>query len=138
MGLDGYVYAVKPATVKKFKDPDCPTFDEFEALGVTQAWPKQTELQYWRKHWGIHLWFYQEALYRGDVDPKEEFNGVSFRLDRDVLKDLERDVRSGEVRDLGGGYSEGYGHSKTKDLAFIRKARAELRRGNTLYYISSW
>jgi len=138
MGLDSYIWAAPSDVVEKLEDPDRPTFEELKKYGVTHEYPELGEFQYWRKHWGMHHWFTQEGIYRGDLDPKEEFNGVPLRIDVEMLQRLERDVRSGEVGRLGGEYGPGTQHDKTKDLAFIRKARKAIRKGLTLYYDSSW
>ena len=106
----------------------------------------QRELSYWRKHPNLQGWM--EQLWRnkgcpgGDVDNSDNwnFNGIEVELTWEDLDALEEDVKNGRLPATSGFFfgNPSDDHYKQDDLAFIRKARAEIFTGLKVFYNSSW
>ena len=96
-------------------------------------------IAYWRKHPNLQGWM--EKLYeaRGGT---ETFNGVELELTWDDIDNLEKDIKSGEVSELGttgfffGDPSDDY--YRERDLQFCIDAKAECFLGRKVFYNSSW
>ena len=127
MGLDQYAYAAAKANTD---------------------WDgnNHRELSYWRKHPNLQGWM--EQLWRnkgcpgGDVENSDNwnFNGIEVELTWEDLERLEEDVLNGRLPATAGFFfgnpSDDY--YKQDDLAFIKKARAEIFTGLKVFYNSSW
>ena len=68
------------------------------------------------------------------------FNGVELELTWEDLDELERAVTHGQLPSTQGFFfgNEADEHYKEDDLAFIKRARAELFLGLKVFYNSSW
>ena len=122
MGLDQYAYVAARAT------------DEGHGFG-------QRELAYWRKHPNLHGWM--EQLWRSqNTDPTADpaFNGVELELTWADIDRLEDDIKNGRLPHTSGFFfgTNSDDHYREDDLAFVRKARAELFLGLMVFYNSSW
>ena len=122
MGLDQYAYVAAQAT------------DEGHGFG-------QRELAYWRKHPNLHGWM--EQLWRSqNTDPTADpaFNGVELELTWVDIDRLEDDIKNGRLPQTSGFFfgTNSDDHYREDDLAFVRKARAELFMGLKVFYNSSW
>jgi hypothetical protein len=95
------------------------------------------EIAYWRKHPDLHGWM--EQLYRAKGGSEADFNCVNLALDAADLDRLERDLRNRALP-----HTEGFFFGTTRpeeiarDFAFIDRARAALRAGETVFYTSWW
>ena len=122
MGLDQYAYVAAQAT------------DEGHGFG-------QRELAYWRKHPNLHGWM--EQLWRSrNTDPTVDpaFNGIELELTWADIDRLEDDIKNGRLPATSGFFfgTNSDDHYREDDLAFVRKARAELFMGLKVFYNSSW
>ena len=127
MGLDMYAYtATKPNASRQ--------------AGVLV----QREIAYWRKHPNLHGWMEKLWLrknnFSSDTTDQFSFNGIELELTWDDLDDLERAVTHGQLPSTSGFF---FGNPADEeyyddDLAFIRRARAELFLGLKVFYNSSW
>lgn len=122
MGLDMYAYA-RPGPL--------PAAVDFERQDADQ------EIHYWRKHPNLHGWM--ERLYRDKGGKSESFNLVPVALTEEDLDQLEAQVRDGILpHTTGFFFGASDGSEAEDDLAFIKKARAALREGKSVYYTSWW
>ena len=109
------------------------------------------ELAYWRKHPNLQGWMEALWLDKGrpslhgvgqDNDYDSTFNGIELELTWDDVDQLERDIKSGVVSNLGttgfffGNPSDDYYYED--DLKFCVNAKAELFLGRRVFYNSSW
>lgn len=119
MGLDQYAYIASKANSE---------------YGTTQ------ELAYWRKHPNLQGWMQKLFYEKGGVC--DTFNGVEVELTWDDIDKLEKDIKSGEVSELGttgfffGNPSDE--HYRERDLEFCVNAKAETFLGRKVFYNSSW
>ena len=134
MGLDMYAY-----TATKSRD-------DREEVTLTRR-----EIAYWRKHPNLHgwmeqLWFRKNRFitiaddqYIEDPQPPS-FNGVELELTWDDLEQLERDIENKQLPATSGFFfgNNSDDHYQEHDLAFVRKAKAELFLGLKVFYNSSW
>ena len=98
----------------------------------------QRELAYWRKHPNLHGWM--ERLAKSKNVEYGTFNGVELELTWEDLDELERAVTHDQLPSTQGFFfgNEADEHYKQDDLAFIKRARAELFLGLKVFYNSSW
>ena len=132
MGLDQYMYIASKA-------------------GTDYNDPSRQDLGYRRKHPNLQGWM--EALWidKGrpslhgvgqDNEYDATFNGIEVELTWDDVDQLERDIKSGVVSNLGttgfffGNPSDEYYYED--DLKFCVDAKAELFLGRRVFYNSSW
>ena len=121
MGLDMFAYA---------------TFEDITG-SVDFKVDEATEIHYWRKHPNLHGWM--RLLYREKDGTDSEFNCVNVRLDARDLDMLEADIRDNRLpRTAGFFFGESDGSEIDDDLEFIRKARAAISGGATVFYTSWW
>ena len=97
----------------------------------------QRELAYWRKHPNLHGWMHRLWESKGN---QGDFNGVELELTWADLDELERAVTHDQLPSTQGFFfgNEADEHYKQDDLAFIKRARAELFLGLKVFYNSSW
>lgn len=96
-----------------------------------------TELHYWRKHPNLHGWM--ALLYHLKGGSCTLFNCVPVVLTLRDLDVLEECVLNDELPlTVGFFFGESDGSEREDDLAFIEKARAEIRDGKTVFYNSWW
>jgi len=121
MGLDMFAYTAS----KSQADPDS------EQRG-------QREIAYWRKHPNLHGWMERLAQEK-NVD-YDSFNGVELELTWEDLEALEQAVQDNALPATTGFFfgSSSDDEYRETDLAFIRKAKAELFIGLRVFYDSSW
>ncbi len=98
------------------------------------------ELAYWRKHPNLQGWMEKLAQEKGlEYDT---FNGVEVELTWEDVNKLEKDIKSGQVSELGttgfffGNPSDEY--YRERDLQFCIDAKAELFLKRKVFYNSSW
>ncbi len=123
MGLDMYALSTKakPETEVDFSTKN------FE----------QTELHYWRKHPNLHGWMQNLYDMKGGTSP--DFNGDCVVLDILDLDNLEGDIKNGNLPDTSGFFfGQSQPDEEETDLEFVKKAREEIKNGNTVYYTSWW
>lgn len=106
------------------------------AFAVTKNGEK-VELSYWRKHPNLQGWMEQLYISKGGT---EEFNCVDVELTSEDLDNFEKDMLSGSLPETTGFFygSNSDEHYKNEDIDFIVKARAELEKGNKVFYSSWW
>jgi len=122
MGLDQYAYVA--AKAEAWQDGNTPR-----------------ELAYWRKHPNLQGWM--ENLWRSrNTDPTvdQAFNGVEVELTWADIDQLEDDIKNKRLPATSGFFfgTDSDDHYQQDDLAFVRKARAELFIGLRVFYNSSW
>ena len=122
MGLDQYAYVA--AKAEAWQDGSTPR-----------------ELAYWRKHPNLHGWM--ENLWRSrNTDPMLDpaFNGIEVELTWADIDQLEDDIKNKRLPATSGFFfgTDSDDHYQQDDLAFVRKARAELFIGLRVFYNSSW
>ena len=122
MGLDQYAYVA--AKAEAWQD------------GSTQR-----ELAYWRKHPNLQGWM--ENLWRSrNTDPSADpaFNGIELELTWADIDQLEDDIKNKRLPATSGFFfgTDSDDHYREDDLAFVRRARAELFLGLRVFYNSSW
>jgi len=99
--------------------------------------PSAESLYYWRKHPNLHGWM--EALYRAKGGGCDDFNLAPVRIDEADLDALEEAViGNGLPFTTGFFFGESLPEWKADDLAFIRKARAAIKKGKKVFYTSWW
>ena len=132
MGLDQYAYIASKAG---------------------EDWDNHQEISYWRKHpnlqgWMEKLWLRKngyptntdDQFIQGKEPPN--FNGIELELTWDDIDKLEKDIKSGQVSELGttgfffGNPSDE--HYREHDLEFCVNAKAETFLGRKVFYNSSW
>lgn len=165
MGLDMYAYSVPVAMLKgKLVDPDLGLETPAGVLGADgliyyvtsvrdeeagDAWDlgmpqlrtrkKVKEFFRWRKHPDLHGWFALRYLLRGGVSPNFSLAGLV--LDEDDIAALERDVLANRLPKTSGSglfFGESDPSDTIADIAFIAKARQELRAGRAVVYVPWW
>lgn len=94
---------------------------------------KPVEIGYWRKNWEIHK-FLADIYF--DQGGQGDFNCDRLALDEYDLNALEAAIR--EDFEYEGLYPEEVEIEVERDLNIIKKARAELANGHTVYYDSWW
>jgi hypothetical protein len=119
MGLDMYAYVAS-------KEADHDTASS------------SRELAYWRKHPNLHGWM--ERLAESKNIKYNTFNGVELELTYDDILQLEEDVKHQRLPATSGFF---FGEASddyylTRDLEFIKQAKAELFLGLRVFYNSSW
>lgn len=122
MGLDMYAFTTteKLAGAVDFREP--------EAI---------QELHYWRKHPNLHGWMKRLYIEKGGKD--EKFNLSPVTLNSVDLDWLEASlIADGLPKTEGFFFGESDGSEREDDLAFIAKARRELRSCKTVYYVAFW
>ena len=103
-------------------------------------WDTHQELAYWRKHPNLQGWM--EKLAERKQLKYDTFNGVELELTWEDIDQLEKDIKSGVVSELGttgfffGNPSDDYYNEQ--DLQFCIDAKAELFLGRKVFYNSSW
>ena len=132
MGLDQYMYIASKA-------------------GTDYNDPSRQDLGYRRKHPNLQGWMEALWLDKGrpclhgvgqDNEYDATFNGIEVELTWDDVDQLERDIKSGVVSNLGttgfffGNPSDDYYYED--DLKFCVDAKAELFLGRRVFYNSSW
>ena len=132
MGLDQYMYIASKA-------------------GTDYNDPSRQDLGYRRKHPNLQGWMEALWLDKGrpclhgvgqDNEYDATFNGIEVELTWDDVDQLERDIKSGVVSNLGttgfffGSPSDDYYYED--DLKFCVDAKAELFLGRRVFYNSSW
>jgi hypothetical protein len=121
MGLDQYAYVASKANSD---------WDD----------SSRQEISYWRKHPNLQGWMEQLAQEKGV--PYDTFNDVELELTWEDINRLEKDIKSGQVSELGttgfffGDPSDEY--YREHDLEFCVNAKAELFLGRKVFYNSSW
>lgn len=121
MGLDQYAYIASKANTE---------WDD----------TSRQEIAYWRKH--PNLQGYMEKLAEHKQVEYDVFNGVEIELTWDDIDQLEKDIMSGQVSELGttgfffGDPSDEY--YREQDLEFCTNAKAELFLKRKVFYNSSW
>ena len=122
MGLDQYAYVA--AKAEAWQDGNTPR-----------------ELAYWRKHPNLQGWM--ENLWRSrNTDPSADpaFNGIELELTWADIDQLEDDIKNKRLPATSGFFfgTDSDDHYREDDLAFVRRARAELLLGLRVFYNSSW
>lgn len=121
MGLDQYAYIASKANTE---------WDD----------TSRQEIAYWRKH--PNLQGYMEKLAEHKQVEYDVFNGVEIELTWDDIDQLEKDIMSGQMSELGttgfffGDPSDEY--YREQDLEFCTNAKAELFLKRKVFYNSSW
>jgi len=104
----------------------------------------QREIAYWRKHPNLHGWMEQLWRYKMQAEgrsPEDHtFNGIELELDWQDIDELEQDVVNNNLPQTNGFFfgNDADEHYKETDLAFVKRARAELFLGLKVFYNSSW
>jgi hypothetical protein len=123
MGLDQYAYVASKANTEWWKDDN-----------------SRQDVAYWRKHPNLQGWMEKLAQKKGLQ--YDSFNGVELELIWEDIDRLEKDIKSGQVSELGttgfffGDPSDEY--YREHDLEFCVNAKAELFLGRKVFYNSSW
>jgi len=121
MGLDQYAYIASKANTE---------WDD----------SSRQDVSYWRKHPNLQGWMEQLAQEKGVQ--YDTFNGVELELTWEDIDKLEKDIKSGQVSELGttgfffGDPSDEY--YREQDLDFCTNAKAELFLKRKVFYNSSW
>ena len=106
--------------------------------------PAPREIAYWRKHPNLHGWMHRlwDRKGRPGIDEQQDasFNGIELELTWQDIEDLEQAVTHKQLPSTSGFF---FGRNADEeyyqdDLAFIKKARAELFLGLKVFYNSSW
>lgn len=124
MGLDMYVFITNkaPATPVDFPEPEL-----------------VAQLHYWRKHPNLHGWM--QVLYGEKGGSNPDFNCAPVVLDNADFDRLEADIGKGRLPGTEGfffGHSDGGECERADDLEFVKKARAVIAMGLTVFYIANW
>ena len=132
MGLDMYAYtAARSRTM--------PNADVIVAVDDTS---NHREIAYWRKHPNLHGWMERLAERKNlKLDLSyDSFNGIELELTWDDLDALEQDIVNKQLPATRGFFfgKNSDDHYQEHDLAFVRKAKAELFLGLKVFYNSSW
>lgn len=106
--------------------------------------PQPEEIAYWRKHPNLHgwmerLWYERERPSHPNPD-EAVFNGIELELTWADIEQLERDVLEGRLPGTQGFFfgEDSDDYYRDQDLAFCRRARAELFLKRRVFYNSSW
>lgn len=144
MGLDQYAYVA--ARAGAYRDYYEAEYGDDKSLNGTVAKPR--EIAYWRKHpnlqgWMESLWL--EKLAAQGTQPQESqygssFNGVEIELTWEDLDRLQQAVEHQQLPPTRGFFfgEDSDQYYRTRDLEFVKNARAELFVGLRVFYNSSW
>lgn len=124
MGLDAYIFSL-PREVESETDFNVDEHEEPEYIA------------YWRKNWELHQFLYSIYDEKGGLG---EFNCNRLALNEDDLDLLEIFFRNLDYKsnaDLGWS-SLGEPTTLEYDLTILEEARAEIKKGHTVYYDSWW
>jgi hypothetical protein len=122
MGLDMYAYS-RAGSVPAPVD-----FDKVD---------DDTEIFYWRKHPNLHGWMQQ--LYKSKGGTDEAFDLSPVQLTGEDLDALEAAINQTALPETKGFFfGRSFPEDKVNDLAFIAKARQELKDGKSVFYTSWW
>ena len=140
MGLDQYMYvAAKAGAYDEYYEDG--NYEKAEDDPTKLSKPR--ELGYRRKHPNLHGWMERLWLSKNASNPpprNQDFNNIELELSWEDLDMLEADVTAGNLPITRGFFfgedqDEEY---KEQDLAFIKKAKAEVFLGLKVFYNSSW
>ena len=138
MGLDMYAYVGLKGQRDKY-------WDQYgEEVPEDKKVSDPREIAYWRKHPNLHGWMEQLWRYKMQADNRDPdqhtFNGIELELDWQDMDELERDINEGKLPETSGFFfgNDADEHYKETDLAFVKRARAELFLGLKVFYNSSW
>lgn len=147
MGLDMYAYVAHRAGQQNdFYEGGELDKETNDFVNPNVAKPR--EIAYWRKHPNLHGWMEKlwiRKLAAEGKTPKDSewgssFNGIELELTREDIDELEVAVTNNQLPGtrgffFGDGADDYY---KSRDLEFIKQARAELFCGLKVFYNSSW
>lgn len=144
MGLDQYAYVTNKAGQRDefFENA---VWDAVDGVWVNNKMSEPQEIAYWRKHPNLHGWMerlWEHKLNLEGRDNPHNFNGIELELTWEDIDNLEKDIKSGKVSNLGttgfffGKPSDDYYYEK--DLKFCIDAKAEIFLGRKVFYNSSW
>lgn len=119
MGLDSYVYAVKPKWA----------VDDFTISEDIDTQP--TEIQYWRRNRLVHQWM--NDLYYDKGGTSKPFNSDYVRITKEELDSLEKYIEEEISSDWE--QNEWFVNSYS---SFFKECNMYLEDGYALYYYSSW
>lgn len=142
MGLDQYAYVANKAGAR-----DEYYEEKYEKGNNNVTEPR--EIAYWRKHPNLQGWMEQLWITKRnaqgkpvveDTDYGSSFNGVELELQWEDLDALEVAVKERQLPPTSGFFfgNPADDYYNEQDLAFIKKARAELFCGLKVFYNSSW
>lgn len=145
MGLDQYAYiAAKSGQRDEFYEGA----EWVDGELVNTKMSKPVEIAYWRKHPNLQGWMEQlwiAKLAKEGKTPEESewgssFNGVELELTRADIDALEQAVLEMTLPPTGGFFfgNNADAYYQEQDLAFCRRARADLFSGLKVFYNSSW
>jgi hypothetical protein len=142
MGLDMYAYSSARAGqyTEFWQSAELQDDKEFTSTVVSRP----VEIAYWRKHPNLHGWmerlWYHRCRESGQNIDEDSFNGIELELTREDLDNLEHDVTNNLLPGTTGFFfgSDSDDYYREKDLAFVRRARADLFLGLRVFYNSSW
>lgn len=132
MGLDMYAYSCP----KKYRKNSLEVFrEEMEKDNVSFD-----NFFYWRKNRHLHNWMEQLYIEKGG---EEEFNCVIVELTLEDLDQLEKDLMSFKVQNMGSpGFffgNQDYDPAQlAEDLDFVEEARNKINKGDCVFYDSWW
>lgn len=143
MGLDQYAYIASKLGAHNEWWEDAELDKETNEF-VNDKMPRPQEIAYWRKHPNLQGWMERLWISKGcpSDSPGASFNNVELELTWDDVDRLEKDIKSGQVSNLGttgfffGDPSDD--HYYKQDLKFCIDAKAELFLGRKVFYNSSW
>ena len=120
MGLDMYAFSVKPENA----------VNDIEVV----AHDSSKEIAYWRKFYALHD--FMEAIFRKKGGhPDDSFNCRVVRLDKEDLADLSMFLVEQMSDWISGGNLDSWRKQQIDDTnQFVRDARAEIEKGNYVYY----
>jgi len=99
------------------------------------------EIMYWRKHAYLHGWMQKLYAKKTGIDDPQSFNTVSVELTLDDLDMLSATLRGNLLPETHGFFFGDFppdDETMLEDLAFVKKARAEIKAGNKVFYSSWW
>lgn len=134
MGLDQYAYIASKAGQR---DEFYEGADWVNGDLVNENMSKPIEIAYWRKHPNLQGWM--EKLYQAKGG-NGDFNGDELELTREDIDMLEHDVIHGNLPQTEGFFfgKNADDYYREQDIAFCRRARADLFSGLKVFYNSSW
>ena len=101
-----------------------------------------TEFAYWRKNESLQNWMEQQYRYAGGTG---EFNCQKVYLTKEILNELEIEIKEDNLPDNVGLWQAGYFYGsdsiedyKEPTLKFISDAHGYLNDGYKVYYCSWW
>lgn len=140
MGLDQYAFSARAVKqiVVKVGSKKVPLTDQKETRQVDFEQPGNAKLIYqWRKHPGLQGWM--ERLYYAKGGKEQSFNCVTVRLEKRDLDELKKTIDESALPETAGFFfGSDDGSERKEDLAFIKKAYAEIRKGRIVFYTSWW